>query len=203
MRVCWAICPALKAICIRSRKRCGACGRSRMNLGFAQRRTEELGQRLVAREAAVLQLSTSNEQLQAKVDELLTAKQQLELAMAMARSSVTAQEQVVASMLERFSATAPDPDLAAKNPDEGAVNQLRESQINQRGQGLKLVFAGFYMNPCRPSIKPIENPEQYGDAGGRPSCSNHALCAQTIWTNCAYSIGSRDAWRVSCQALLI
>lgn len=46
-------------------------------LGFAQRRTEELGRRLVEQDAAVQQFSTSNEQLQAKVDELLTAKQQL------------------------------------------------------------------------------------------------------------------------------
>lgn len=35
-------------------------------LGFAQRRTEELGRRLVEQDAAVQQLSTSNEQLQAK-----------------------------------------------------------------------------------------------------------------------------------------
>src|SRR2546428_2180397 len=87
-------------------------------LGFAQRRTEELGRRLVEQDAAVQQLSDSNDQLHAKVDELLTVKQQLELALATARASVTAQEQVVASMLERFSATAPGPDLAVKNPVE-------------------------------------------------------------------------------------
>ena len=81
-------------------------------LGFAQRRIEELGRRLVEQDAAVQQLSTSNEQLQAKVDELLTAKQQLELALATARSSVTAQEQVVASMLERLTAMPVEPDLA-------------------------------------------------------------------------------------------
>jgi DNA repair exonuclease SbcCD ATPase subunit len=75
-------------------------------LGFAQRRTEELGRRLVEQDAAVQQLGTSNEQLQAKVDELLSAKQQLELALATARSSVTAQEQVVASLLERLTATS-------------------------------------------------------------------------------------------------
>ena len=57
-----------------------------------QRRTEELGRRLVERDSAVQQLSTSNEQLQAKVDELLGAKQQLELALATAKSSVTANE---------------------------------------------------------------------------------------------------------------
>ena len=89
-------------------------------LGFAQRRAEELGQRLVAQEAAVQQLSTTNAQLQAKVDDLLTANQQLELALAAARSSVTVQEQVVASMLERFSATVPEPDAAlAKGVEVG------------------------------------------------------------------------------------
>ena len=94
-------------------------------LGFAQRRTEELGRRLVEQEAAARQLGGSNDQLQAKVDELLTAKQQLELALATARSSVTAQEQVVASMLERFSAPAPGPDLVVKNPPEGASQSAK------------------------------------------------------------------------------
>uniref|UniRef100_A0A6J0PDA3 Uncharacterized protein LOC109505407 n=1 Tax=Elaeis guineensis var. tenera TaxID=51953 RepID=A0A6J0PDA3_ELAGV len=75
-------------------------------LGFAQRRTEELGRRLVEQDAAVQQLSTTNKQLQAKVDELLSEKQQLELALATARSSVTAQEHVVASLLERLTATS-------------------------------------------------------------------------------------------------
>ena len=87
-------------------------------LGFAQRRTEELGRRLVEQDAAVQQLSTSNKELLAKVDEMLIAKQQLELALATARSSVTAQEQVVASMLERLTATPAEPDLAtAKNAE--------------------------------------------------------------------------------------
>ena len=75
-------------------------------MGFAQRRTEELGRRLVEQDAAVQQLGTSNAQLQAKVDELLSEKQQLELALATARSSVAAQEQVVASLLERLTATS-------------------------------------------------------------------------------------------------
>ncbi|WP_371437697.1 DNA-binding protein [Polaromonas sp.] len=75
-------------------------------LGFTQRRTGELGRRLVEQDAAVQQLSASNEQLQAKVAELLDAKQQLELALATARSSVTAQEQVVTSMLERLTSTS-------------------------------------------------------------------------------------------------
>ncbi len=56
-----------------------------------QRRTEELGRRLVEQEAAVKQLNASNEQLEAKANELLTAKQQLELALTAAKSSVTAQ----------------------------------------------------------------------------------------------------------------
>jgi len=81
-------------------------------LGFAQRRTEELGRRLVEQDAAILQLSTSNRELLAKVDELLAAKQQVELALATARSFVTAQEQMVASMLERLTATPAEPDLA-------------------------------------------------------------------------------------------
>ncbi len=34
---------------------------------------------------------------------------------------------------------------------KGAVDQLSENQKNQRRRGLKLVSAGFYMNPCRPS----------------------------------------------------
>ena len=84
-----------------------------------------MGRRLVEQDAAVQQLGTSNKQLQATVDELLTAKQQLELALATARSSVTAQEQVVASMLERFSATAPGPDLAVNNSDEGASRSAK------------------------------------------------------------------------------
>ena len=72
-------------------------------LVFAQRRTEELGRRLVEQDAAVQQLSTSNRELLAKVDEVLAAKQQLELALATARSTVAVQEQVVASILDRFS----------------------------------------------------------------------------------------------------
>lgn len=78
--------------------------------GFAQRRTEELGRHLLGQEAAVQQLSASNEQLQAKVNDLTAAKQQLELALAAAKSSVAAQEQIVANMLERFSAQVPGPD---------------------------------------------------------------------------------------------
>ena len=97
-------------------------------LGFAQRRSEELGRRLVEQDAAVQQLSTSKEQLQAKVDELLSAKQQLELALATARSSVTAQEQVVASMLERFSTPATGPNLVANPVEEAGRPGKRESK---------------------------------------------------------------------------
>ena len=86
----------------------------------AQQLEDEDRQVLVEQDAAVLQLSTSNRELLAKTDEMLNAKQQLELSLATARSSVAAQEQIVASVLERFSATAPDPDLAAKNTADGA-----------------------------------------------------------------------------------
>lgn len=103
-------------------------------LGFAQRRIEELGRRLVEQDAAVLQFSTTNEQLQAKVDGLITAKQQLELALATARSSVTAQEQVVASMLERFSMTVPGPELAVKNPDEVAGRSVKRESKKSTGK---------------------------------------------------------------------
>jgi chromosome segregation ATPase len=103
------------------------------DLGFAQRRSEELGRRLVEQDAAVQQLGTWNEQLQAKVDGLLTANQQLELALATARSSVTAQEQVVASMLERFSATAPGPDSAVKNPDLGVSRSAKRESKKPTG----------------------------------------------------------------------
>lgn len=87
-------------------------------LGFAQRHAEEADRRLVEQGVTVQQLSAANAALGAKVDELLTAKQQFELALAAARSAVTAQEQVLANMLERFSATAPQPELPADKPDE-------------------------------------------------------------------------------------
>ena len=85
---------------------------------------------MVEQEAAVQQLSASNEQLQAKADELLMAKQQLEVALAAAKSSVAAQEQVVASMLERFSATAPSPDAATKDPFERAEKSGKRNEKN-------------------------------------------------------------------------
>ena len=70
--------------------------------------------------AATLDLA----QIRAMVDELLTAKQQLELALATARSSVTAQEQVVASMLERLTATPAEPDLAAAKDAEAGGRKV-------------------------------------------------------------------------------
>lgn len=87
-----------------------------------------MGRRLVEQDAAVLQLSTSNKELQAKVNDLITAKQQLELTLATAKSSVAAQEQIVASMLERFSATVPGPDSSAKNPPEGAEKSAKRNE---------------------------------------------------------------------------
>ncbi len=104
-------------------------------LGFAQRRTEELGRRLVEQDAAVQQLGTSNQQLQAKLDGLLAANQQLELTVAAAKSSVTAQEHVVASLLERFSTTAPGPDSAVKNPDVGASRSAKRESKKSTGTG--------------------------------------------------------------------
>ncbi|MBW0171391.1 MAG: DNA-binding protein [Hydrogenophaga sp.] len=104
-------------------------------LGFAQRRIEELGWRLVEQDAAVLQLSTTNEKLQAKVDGLLTANQQLELTLATARASVTAQEHVVATMLERFSATDLGPELAVKNSDDVASRSVKRESKKSTGTG--------------------------------------------------------------------
>ncbi|MDO8776279.1 MAG: hypothetical protein Q7K57_47735 [Burkholderiaceae bacterium] len=80
-RGCWAICRAPRAICTRCKKRYGAYGRSRMNWGVctkkAHRGVGPPSGRARCSRTAVQQFSTSNEQLQAKVDELLTAKQQL------------------------------------------------------------------------------------------------------------------------------
>jgi hypothetical protein len=120
-------------------------------VGFTQRRTEELGRRVVEQEAVGQQLHISNERLQAKVDGLLTANQQLELALATAWSSVKAQVQVVASMLERSSATAPSPHASAKEPIEWAEKSAKRNEKNQLRQGHKPVSAVSYMNPCRPS----------------------------------------------------
>lgn len=88
-------------------------------LVFAQKRIEELGRRLVEQETATLQLGATNEQLKVTVDGVLTANQQLELSLATAMSSVTVQEQLVASLLDRLSAAISQPKWAATNPEEG------------------------------------------------------------------------------------
>ncbi|MGE4237713.1 MAG: hypothetical protein AB7E97_15210, partial [Hydrogenophaga sp.] len=111
-------------------------------LGFAQRRRGELGQRLVEQDAAVLQLTTTNEMLPNKVDELLTAKQQLDPTLVTTRSSVTAQEQVVASILERFSAATHGADVAA-NPAEGADRPARREAKKSTGTGTQVFFCGL------------------------------------------------------------
>ena len=100
-------------------------------LGFAQRRTEELDRRLVEQDAVVQQLRSSSEHLQGSFDELLATKQQLELALATARSSVTAQEQVVASMLERLGSMTGGADRATSNSDEGAGRAATREEKNQ------------------------------------------------------------------------
>ena len=100
-------------------------------LGFAQRRTEELGRRLVEQDAVVQQLRSSNEQLQGSFDELLATKQQLELALATARSSVAAQEQVVASMLERLSSMTGGAVRATSNSDEGISRPATKEEKTQ------------------------------------------------------------------------
>ena len=104
-------------------------------LVFAQRRTEELGRRLVEKEAAVQQLNASNEQLQAKANDLIAAKQQLELVLAAAKSSLAAQEQVVANILERFGATALSPDASAKGPIEGAEKWVKRNEKKSTATG--------------------------------------------------------------------
>lgn len=75
-------------------------------LGFAQRRAEELGQHAVALDTALELRSAEKDQLQVRVSGLLAEKQQLELALAVARSSAAAQEEIVAGVLERFVAAA-------------------------------------------------------------------------------------------------
>ena len=78
-------------------------------LGSAQRRVEELGQKLVVQEAINTQIHELNDSLKTKVEGLLTRNQELELDLATAKASSAAQEQVVQNMLLRLSATAPVP----------------------------------------------------------------------------------------------
>lgn len=76
-------------------------------LAFELRKTEELGQKLVAQDAANLALQTSAAAIQAKLDSLLEKNQGLELDLAAAKAAVTAQEAMMAGMLQRLSATTP------------------------------------------------------------------------------------------------
>ncbi len=94
----------------------------------AQRRTDELGRHLVEQEAAAKQLNASNDQLQVKLNEITATNQQLELALAVAKTSATAQEQIVASMLERFSATVSGADSPEVPPVEEGQNSAQRVQ---------------------------------------------------------------------------
>lgn len=84
-------------------------------LAFEQRKTEELGQKLVVQEAANLALQTTGAEFQTKLGTLLETNQRLELDLAAARAAVTAQEAVVAVMLQRLSATTPPSDSSKKS----------------------------------------------------------------------------------------
>ena len=79
-------------------------------LAFEQRRTEELGQKLVMEAAANQTLTTNVGEIQAKFTALQEVNQGLELDLAVAKAAVMAQEAVVASMLQRLSATTPAPE---------------------------------------------------------------------------------------------
>jgi predicted nuclease with TOPRIM domain len=78
-------------------------------LGVAQRRVADLGQRLLAQEAVNQQIQESNDGLKTKVDSLLERNQELGLDLAAAKASSAAREQVVNNLLLRLSATAPMP----------------------------------------------------------------------------------------------
>lgn len=99
-------------------------------LGFAQRRTEELGRRLVQHEAAVNQVNASNEQLQTKVGDLLAEKQQLELALATARSSVATQEQFLVNVLDRLGTATLGPTLSVQTQNEEAKLSVQSNDKN-------------------------------------------------------------------------
>lgn len=90
-------------------------------LSLAQRRVAELGEKLVAQEAATLHIQESNENLKTKVEDLQGKNQQLELDLTAAKASSTAQEQIVSNMLLRLSATIP-----ASVPAKGKQLQLPE-----------------------------------------------------------------------------
>ena len=102
-------------------------------LGVAQRQAEASDQRLTEQGATAKLLNTANTALSAKVDELLTAQRQLELALATARSAVAAQEKVLVNMLERMSATAPNPEFAANKIDEAARRPVKRMSKKPNG----------------------------------------------------------------------
>lgn len=76
-------------------------------LAFEQRKTEELGQKLVVQDSANQVLQATGVETQARLDALLEKNQRLELDLAAAKAAVTAQEAMVAGMLQRLSATTP------------------------------------------------------------------------------------------------
>lgn len=90
-------------------------------LGLAQRRVAELGEKLVAQEAVSRLVHESSEGLKTKVEDLQGKNQQLELDLTAAKASSAAQEQVVSNMLLRLSATAP-----ASVPAKGKQLQFPE-----------------------------------------------------------------------------
>ena len=76
-------------------------------LDLAQRRVVELGEKLVAQEAANQRTQESNNGLKIKLEDLQGKNQQLELDLTAAKASAATQEQLVSNMLLRLSATAP------------------------------------------------------------------------------------------------
>lgn len=78
-------------------------------LGLAQRRVAELGEKLVAQEAVSQRAQESNVGLRIKLEDLQGKNQQLELNLTAAKASAATQEQLVSNMLLRLSATTPVP----------------------------------------------------------------------------------------------
>ena len=76
-------------------------------LGLAQRRVAELGEKLVAQEAVNQRAQELNEGLTNKFENLQGKNQQLELDLTAAIASAATQEQLVSNILLRLSATAP------------------------------------------------------------------------------------------------
>jgi chromosome segregation ATPase len=79
-------------------------------LAFEQQRTKELGEKLVVQVSANQALTAIANDMQTKLDSLQNKSQQLELDLAVAKAAALAQEGVVASMLQRLSATSPVPE---------------------------------------------------------------------------------------------